>query len=98
MNNFSKTLNELFKNKSITQVAKEIGIAKSTLSEWASSKKGPNLSSMHHVRNLADYLGISFEELIFGKESKNVETLTTVDFKDNGMNYTIKIMKRKDSK
>lgn len=93
MNNFSKMLNELFKHKSITQVAKEIGIPKSTLSEWASSKKGPNLSSMHHVRELASYLGISFEELIFGKESSETKTLTTVKFTDGENKYSISIIK-----
>ena len=93
MNDFSKMLNKLLKDKSVTQVAKEIGMPKSVLSEWKSSKKGPNLSSMHHVRKLAQYLGVDFEELLFGEDKKSTEVLTTVNFKDENKTYNITITK-----
>lgn len=94
MSNFSKKLGELLKNKSISQVAKDIDIPKSTLSDWLNSKKGPNMSSMEKVRNLADYLGVTFEELIFG-DSLNQEskTITTITFTDENRTYSVQIKK-----
>lgn len=95
MNQFSVMLNKLLKDKSVTKVAKEIGMPKSLLSEWRSSKKGPNLSSMHHVRKLASYLGVSFEELLFGEEGfkEKEEVLTIVNFKDGQNTFSVKITK-----
>ena len=98
MNNFSKTLTKYLRDKSITKVASDLGIPKSTLSEWCTSKKGPNLSSMNKVKDLANYLGISFEELIFGETQRESEVLTTVNFKDGKNKYTIKITKHKEIK
>lgn len=95
-NNFSKMLNKLLEGKSVTQVAKDIGVSKSLLSEWRSSKRGPNLSSLHHVKALADYLGVDFEELIFGEEKRESEVLTTVNFKDENKTYNITITRIKD--
>lgn len=93
---FQKRLVELLKGKNVSQVAKDVGMAKSLLNEWKTSKKGPSLASMKHVKALSEYFGIDFEELVLGQGPKEEMTLTTVTFVDNGNTYSVSITRLKD--
>lgn len=54
---------QLIEKNGVTQyrVGKETGIAQSTLSDWKSGRSTPKLDKLIKI---ADYLGVSLEELI----------------------------------
>lgn len=66
---FHKILSEKLKGQNLTQVARDVGISQSLLHDWCKSRRTPNLSSSETLKKLADYLGLSFEELLFGEET-----------------------------
>lgn len=58
---------KLMKAKGCTayQVAKETGIAQSTLSDW---KNGKSVPKAEKIQKIADYFGVSAEYLMTGQE------------------------------
>ncbi len=69
MNNYGEELKyqRLKRNKTLLQVEKDTGISNSNLSRWESGKVLPNIE---FCVKLADYYGISIDELI-GREIKH---------------------------
>lgn len=63
------------------KVSKETGITQSTLSDW---KRGRSTPKTENMKKIADYLGVTVEYLMTGKESnaENRETIKVKDEKD----------------
>ncbi len=93
---FFETLSRHLKNENLTQISKKIGVPKGLLFDWVKGRRTPSLRNSHHVRKLANYLGLSFEELIFGsKENNKGQTIGSVFFADQEREYLVKIMRVK---
>ena len=90
---FNEILSQKLKGENITELARKLDIPKAVLFDWIKSRRKPNLSNMGHIQVLADYLGITLEEIIFGEKSKPKKILTRVDFSDGDRNYQISIKK-----
>jgi transcriptional regulator with XRE-family HTH domain len=65
---FEKVL--ALKGLTITQLAKEFGVSRTTASSWANNGKGPSLT-VGEFQRLSEILGISWEELpkLFSKSN-----------------------------
>ena len=64
-NNFIRMCNSI--DKSPSAVAEEIGIYKSTVSNWKKRKTTPTDATL---RKIADYFGVSVEYLLTGENEK----------------------------
>ena len=66
--NIADKLKELLEEKSVTpyRVAKEIGVSHTTIKNWVTGYTAPKES---HIKALADYFGITTDELL-GKEKQ----------------------------
>lgn len=65
----SETLNKILQEKKISlkELSKGSGVPSSTLSEWRTSGRSPNVEQAAKV---ADFLGITISHLLFGQEDK----------------------------
>ncbi len=91
--NFTKTLSKALENKNISEVAREVGMSRNLLQEWTKSRRAPSLKNIEHIKKLADYLGLSLEELLIGKADKKV--ISSVSFSDEGREYKLVIERTK---
>lgn len=66
------------KGMSVTHLSKQSGVAVQTLHNWLTGLEPRNLS---HVKRVADYLGISIDELCF-KNKPTLGTASIEEFKD----------------
>lgn len=94
-NNIQKILKNALKNTTQSKLSKELCIPKSIISDWANGRI-PSLTNSHHLKNLANYLGISFEHLLLGNQEQKQQLLTIVSFKDGNNKYSISITKIED--
>ena len=74
---FNEKLKKLRKNKNITQeeLAQKIFVTRTTVSKWESGRGYPSLDTL---KILAEFYGISIDDLIFNEEiidisKKNIE-------------------------
>lgn len=69
--NIADKLKELLEEKSVTpyRVAKEIGVSQTTIKNWVTGYTAPK---ERHIKALADYFGITTDELL-GKEKQPAE-------------------------
>ncbi len=81
------------KGRNVTLVAKEAGISKSLLHDWAKSRRMPSAKNFPMLLKLAQYLGLTLEELLFDKQSSEKVTLASTTFTDSGRQYRIEIEK-----
>lgn len=92
--NLSIVLQRELKGKVISRVAKEIGIPVSILHDWYSSSRKPSAKNMWHLRKLADYLGLTLEQILFD-EKNDKQVISSTSFTDRGVQYRINIEKIK---
>lgn len=90
----SKVLQRELKGKVISKVAEEVGMRTQLLHDWHSSSRVPSARNMVILRKLADYLGLTLEEILFD-ESTERESICTTTFSDRGVTYRINIEKIK---
>ena len=90
----SQVLQRELKGKVVSRVAKEIGISGSLLHDWYSSARKPSAKNMWHLKKVADYLGLTLEEILFD-ESKEKQTISSTVFSDRGVQYRVNIEKVK---
>lgn len=66
--NIADKLKELLEEKAVTpyRVAKEIGVSQTTIKNWVTGYTAPK---ERHIKALADYFGITTDELL-GKEKQ----------------------------
>lgn len=64
----STQLKRLLKQKDMTvaQLSRACGVSAKTLSDWLISKRNPR--NLNHVKIVADYLGVTVDNLLFGTE------------------------------
>lgn len=86
---FSKILSVALKGKNISSVAREIDMPRSMLHDWAKSKRVPSLNNIEYIKRLADYLGLSLEEILIGESGK--KTISSVSFQDDQRQYRISV-------
>ncbi len=87
---FSKILSIALKGKNISAVAREIDMPKTMLHEWTNAKRVPSLANIEYIKKLADYLGISLEELLTG-ESPDTKIISAISFQDDQRQYKISV-------
>jgi len=70
--NLKEQLSELLlqRHMSAAELSKEIGIPKSTISDWLSGTSPRNIA---HVKKVADYFEVSLDYICFGETSKQNE-------------------------
>lgn len=86
---FSKILSNALKGKNISSIAREVDMPRSMLHDWAKSKRIPSLNNIEYIKRLADYLGLSLEEILIGETNK--KTISSVSFQDDQRQYRISI-------
>ncbi len=86
---FSKILSAALKGKNISSVAREVDMPRSMLHDWAKSKRVPSLNNIEYIKRLADYLGLSLEEILIGETGK--KTISSVSFQDDQRQYRISV-------
>jgi len=90
----SEILRKRLAGENLSKVARELGISKSLLADWVASRRLPSLKNIDAVAKLADYLGISLEQLLLGKNSDR-KIISAVTFDDDERRYRINIERLK---
>lgn len=87
-------LREKLAGKNLSQVARDLKISKSLLSDWVSSRRTPSLKNIEALGKLASYLGLSLQELLTGHNDER-KILTAVTFEDDEKQFRITIERLK---
>jgi transcriptional regulator with XRE-family HTH domain len=90
---FTNILTKALEGKNLSRVAQDIGMDRNLLFQWAKSKRSPSLKNIHYIKKLADYLGLTLEELLIGEEEKKV--ISSISFSDEGREYRLIIERTK---
>lgn len=90
----SQVLQRELKGKVLSRVAKEIGIAVSILHDWYSSSRKPSAKNMWQLKKLADYLGLSLEQILFDEKVER-QIISSTTFTDRGVQYRVNVEKIK---
>lgn len=90
----SKILSDRLKGQNLSKVARELGISKSLLADWVSSRRLPSLKNIEAVARVANYLGLSLEQLLLGKDSDR-KIISAITFEDDKRAYRINIERLK---
>jgi transcriptional regulator with XRE-family HTH domain len=90
----SQVLQRELKGKVLSRVAKEIGVSVSILHDWYSSSRKPSAKNMWQLKNLADYLGLSLEQILFDEEVER-QIISSTTFTDRGVQYRVNVEKVK---
>jgi len=88
----SQVLQRELKGKVLSRLASEIGISPSILHDWYSSARKPSAKNMWHLKKLADYLGMTLEEILFDRKPDS-QIISSTTFSDRGVQYRINIEK-----
>ena len=97
-NKFHQNLDLYLKGKNLSKIAKELGIPKSLLSDWVSSRRSPNLKNIEAVSKLSNYMGLTLEELLLGNGTNKASSdkiIASLLFQDQDRNYSINIKRIK---
>jgi hypothetical protein len=89
MDNFTKILNKKLKGVNLSQLSRDLDIPSTLLFEWKQAKRLLSFKNLHHVKKLANYFGMSVDELLFGTSGPDL--ITSVMFEDNKKKYRIKL-------
>lgn len=90
----SQVLQRELKGKILSRVAKEIGVSVSILHDWYSSSRKPSAKNMWQLKKLADYLGLSLEQILFDEKIER-QIISSTTFTDRGVQYRVNIEKVK---
>ncbi|MBL7557702.1 MAG: helix-turn-helix transcriptional regulator [Bdellovibrionaceae bacterium] len=90
----SQVLQRELKGKVLSRVAKEIGVGVSILHDWYSSSRKPSAKNMWQLKKLADYLGLSLEQILFDEKVER-QIISSTTFTDRGVQYRVNIEKLK---
>lgn len=90
----ASVLKKALKGKRLTQVAADSGVNKSLLHDWVSSGRKPSGKNMPQLKRLANYLGMSLDEVLFGEPSQRT-VISTTRFSDQGHEYLVSVEKLK---
>lgn len=90
----SKILAQRLKGKNLSALAKELGMPRSMLHDWVKGKRIPSLNNIEYIKQLADHLGISLEELLTG-EKNDKKIISSILFQDDSRQYKISVERLK---
>ncbi len=90
----SQVLQRELKGKVLSRVAKEIGVSVSILHDWYSSSRKPSAKNMWQLKKLADYLGLTLEQILFDEKVER-QIISSTTFTDRGVQYRVNIEKVK---
>lgn len=88
----SKILNERLRGENLSRIARQIGISKSVLSDWVAARRVPSLKNIEQVAKLADYLGLSLDQLLLGRSTQG-QVVGSVQIQDGDRSYKIVVSK-----
>ncbi len=88
----SQVLRRELKGKIVSRVAKEVGISVSLLHDWCNSSRKPASKNLWQVKMLAEYLGLTLDEILFDEQARK-QTISTTTFTDRGVQYRVNIEK-----
>lgn len=88
----SQVLHRELKGKVISKIAKEVGISVSILHDWYSSSRKPSAKNMWQLKKLADYLGLTLEQILFDEKGER-QIISSTSFVDRGVLYRVNIEK-----
>lgn len=91
-NKFNDILKLHLKDTNLSALSREICISKTVLHDWVYSNRLPSMKNIHLVKKLADYLGLTLDELFFGTTTKK-KVLSIIQFEDDGNKYKVLIEK-----
>lgn len=84
-----EVLKEKLEGENLSKLARDLGIPRQRLFDWVSAKKFPNLKNAKELKKLADYLGLTLDQLVFGEKSSKI--VSSVVFEDDKKQYKILI-------
>ena len=90
----SRVLQRELKDRVISKVAKEVKIGGSLLHDWHSGARTPSAKNMWQLKKVADYLGLTLEEVLFDEKTDR-ELISSTTFTDRGLQYRVSIEKVK---
>jgi len=90
----SEILQERLAGENLSKIARDLGISKSLLADWVSSRRLPSLKNIGAVVKLAAYLGLTLEQLLVGKGDDR-KVISAVTFEDDRRSYRINIERLK---
>lgn len=86
----SHVLQRELKGKVLSRVAKEVGVSVSILHDWYSSSRKPSAKNMWQLKKLADYLGLSLEQILFDEQIER-QIISSTTFTDRGVQYRVNV-------
>lgn len=86
----TEVLRERLKDENLSKLARELGMSKSLLADWVASRRLPSMRNLGAVIKLADYLGLTLEQLLTGKQEDR-KIISSVSFSEEGRSYRISI-------
>lgn len=92
--NISEILKERLAGQNLSKVARELGISKSLLADWVAARRLPSLKNIQAVAKLANYLGLSLEQLLLAKAQES-KIISAVSFEDDKRVYRLSIERLK---
>ncbi len=91
----ANVLQRELKGQVMSRVAKACGIRVGLLHDWHTSSRKPSAKNMWQLKNLADYLGLSLEEMLFDEKTER-QVISSTTFSDRGITYRVNIEKIKE--
>lgn len=91
---FNSTLEKHLEGQNIAKLSRELRIPKSLLHDWIKGKRLPSLKNLDHIKSLADYLGLTLDELLLGSKEVN-SLISSISFTDEKRKYKIDIRRIK---
>lgn len=88
----SQVLRRELKGKILSRVAKEVGMSVSLLHDWYNSSRKPASKNLWQLKLLAEYLGLSLDEILFDEQGRK-QIISTTTFVDRGVQYRVNIEK-----
>ncbi|MBI2812228.1 MAG: helix-turn-helix transcriptional regulator [Candidatus Melainabacteria bacterium] len=89
MSKFSDLLNKRLADKNLAKLARDLKIPRTVLHDWVSARREPSFRNVHHLRALAQYLGLSLDELLTDQSRERV--ISAIAFEDGGRKYRVKV-------
>lgn len=87
---FSKILAKRLKGKNLSALAKELEMPRTMLHDWVKGERVPSLNNIDHIKNLANYLGLTLEEILTGEKDEK-KVISSILFQDDTRQYKIQV-------
>ena len=82
-------LRDQLEGVNLSKLARDLGIPKQRLHDWYGAKRFPNFKNVGELKKLADHLGLTMDQLLFGESGHEIVSSTL--FQEGGKQYKILI-------